>query len=100
MKAMLDGTVLAEADPERVVRIEGNWYFPPDSVVRDRFVPSPTPYTCAWKGRCQYLHVQTDAGEWADAAWSYPEPPASAVSRVGEDFSHYVTFDRAVDYVE
>jgi uncharacterized protein (DUF427 family) len=97
MKAVLAGTVIAEADESDLVRIEGNWYFPPASVTPDTLVESPTPYTCPWKGEAQYFSVQTDEGLHEDYAWSYPHPYPSAFDRVGKDFSGYVAFDPRVE---
>jgi uncharacterized protein (DUF427 family) len=95
MRASIGGTVLAEAGDDDVVAIEGNYYFPPaalrGAVLRD----SRTPYTCPWKGAAQYHDVVTAAGAFHDAAWSYPVLKASAVQRVGSDFSGYIAFDKA-----
>jgi uncharacterized protein (DUF427 family) len=91
MKATINGQVVAEAPESELVSIEGNWYFPPSSVRDGALSDSPTPYTCPWKGVAQYHNV---AGQ-VDAGWSYPAPPASAISRVGRDFGGYVAFDRA-----
>ncbi|MYV51238.1 DUF427 domain-containing protein [Streptomyces sp. SID3212] len=96
MQAVLDGTVLADADDDGVVSIEGNWYFPAEAVASQALSESDTPYTCPWKGEAQYFDVRTAEGAHADAAWSYPRPPASAIERVGRDFSGYVAFDRKV----
>jgi uncharacterized protein (DUF427 family) len=90
MKATLDGVVIAESDD--VVTIEGNAYFPPQAVRPGVLAESPTPYTCPWKGVCQYFNVRTESGSADDRAWSYPNPPASAIERVGRDFSDYVAF--------
>jgi uncharacterized protein (DUF427 family) len=95
MKATIDATVIADATDDEVVRIEGNWYFPPSSVVGSPLVDSPTPYTCPWKGVAQYHDVTVAAGVFSDAAWSYPHPEASAIERVGRDFSGYLAFDKA-----
>lgn len=54
---------------------------------------SPTPYTCPWKGAAQYHDVVTESRVFRNAAWSYPRPKASAIQRVGTDFSGYVAFD-------
>ena len=59
MKAVLNDTVIAEAPKEDLIHIEGNWYFPPASVeLRACCVESATPYTCPWKGECQYFSVK------------------------------------------
>jgi len=61
---------------------------------------SPTPYTCPWKGVCQYFSVGKD-DQWSqDSAFSYPPPKESAIEVVKKDFSNYVTFWRDVQVVE
>jgi uncharacterized protein (DUF427 family) len=100
MKAVLNGVVIAEADKDDLVRIEGNWYWPPVAVAKGALVESSTPYTCPWKGEAQYFSVRAGDGEHPDRAWSYPTPHSSAVARVGADFSGYVAFDRAVQIAD
>ncbi|MDO9063021.1 MAG: DUF427 domain-containing protein [Microbacterium sp.] len=95
MKASIDGTVIAEAPTEDLIKIEGNWYFPPTSVAEGTLTKSPTPYTCPWKGVCQYWNAALPDGEHKDAAWSYPEPYDGAAEKVGKDFANYVAFDKA-----
>ncbi|MEU8276399.1 DUF427 domain-containing protein [Microbispora bryophytorum] len=93
MKAVVGETVVAEAANETVVRIEGNVYFPPDSVVAGALRDSPTPYTCPWKGKAHYHDVLAGETVLRDGAWSYPRVKESAAARVGRDFSGYVAFD-------
>ncbi|WP_018560282.1 DUF427 domain-containing protein [Actinacidiphila glaucinigra] len=93
MKAVVGETVVAEAASETVISIEGNTYFPPDSVAAGALRESSTPYTCPWKGRAQYHDVLVGAMTLRDAAWSYPDIKESAATRVGHDFSGYVAFD-------
>ncbi|WP_159501952.1 DUF427 domain-containing protein [Microbacterium sp. 18062] len=97
MKARLGDVVIADAADEDLVRIEGNWYFPPASVVDGALTESPTPYTCAWKGDAQYFNVVAEGRENADLAWSYPHPYPAALERVGTDFSGYVAFAPSVE---
>lgn len=94
--ATLNGTVLAEADEADVLHIEGNVYFPPSSVKSEFLVASPTPYTCPWKGECQYFSVKDGDTLLQDRAWSYPHPYPTAFDRVGKDFSDYVAFWKEV----
>ncbi len=97
MKAVLGDTVIAEANDDDLIQIEGNWYFPPASVKEGFLSESPTPYTCPWKGECQYFNVSVDGGEvLTDRAWSYPHPYPTAFERVGKDFSGYVAFWKEV----
>jgi uncharacterized protein (DUF427 family) len=100
MRAVLGDTVIAEAPHEDLIRIEGNWYFPPASVDEQHLKTSPTPYTCPWKGECQYFTVTVDGQDYPDRAWSYPTPYPTAFDRVGKDFSNYVAFWKDVEVVE
>ncbi|SEA54498.1 DUF427 domain-containing protein [Leifsonia sp. 21MFCrub1.1] len=100
MKAVLNDTVIAEAPQEDLIRIEGNWYFPPASVKSEYLVESATPYTCPWKGECQYFSVKSDDGLLQDRAWSYPTPYPSSFDRVGKDYSNYVAFWKDVRVVD
>lgn len=100
MKAVWKDTVIAEAPKEDLIYIEGNWYFPPSAVKSEFLQKSPTPYTCPWKGVCQYFNVGQDSNWSQDNAWSYPEPMPSAIQKVKKDFSNYVAFWRDVTVTE
>ncbi|MGV3731993.1 MAG: DUF427 domain-containing protein [Microcella sp.] len=100
MKAHVNGTVIAEAPESELIKIEGNWYFPPSSIVAGMLTESPTPYTCPWKGECQYFTVTVDGQSLPDRAWSYPTPYPSGIERVGKDFSNYVAFWKEVTVSE
>jgi uncharacterized protein (DUF427 family) len=100
MKAVWKGKVIAEAPKDELIFIERNWYFPPNRVNQEFLRKSDTPYTCPWKGVCQYFDVGEDA-EWSkDNAWSYPDPKESAIHTVKKDFSNYVAFWRDVTIEE
>ncbi len=92
MKAIWNDQVIAEAPREDVIYIEQRYYFPPSSVNQDYLRKSDTPYTCPWKGVCQYFDVGEGDNWSADSAFSYPEPKPSAVDTVKKDFSNYVAF--------
>jgi uncharacterized protein (DUF427 family) len=100
MKAVIGGTVIAEAPQDELIKIEGNWYFPPESVNKEFLVESATPYTCPWKGEAQYFSVKDDSGMLQDRAWSYPTPYPTAFDRTGKDFSDYVAFWKEVQVTE
>ena len=100
MKAVLNDTVIAEAPEQDLIRIEGNWYFPPASVKSDLLVESDTPYTCPWKGECQYFSVKDGDTVLQDRAFSYPHPYPTAFERVGKDFSGYLAFSQDVQVSE
>ncbi len=100
MKAVVGDQVIAEADKDELISIEGNWYFPPSSVKEGVLEKSPTPYTCPWKGECQYFTVLSDGARLPDRAWSYPTPYPTAFDRVGKDFTDYVAFWKDVKVVD
>ncbi len=100
MKAIWSGQTIAEADKDDLIYIEQNWYFPPNSIRKEFLQKSNTPYTCPWKGECQYFNVVSGDSVSQDSAWSYPEPKQSAIEKVKKDFSNYVAFWRDVQVVE
>lgn len=100
MKAVLNGSVVAEASKDELIPIERNWYFPPDSVEVGLLEPSNTQYHCPWKGDCQYFSVRSNGELIKEAAWSYPEPIPSSFKRVGQDYSSYIAFSGDVEVHE
>ena len=100
MKAIWNGQVIAEAPKDDLIYIERNWYFPPAAVKQEYLQKSDTPYTCPWKGECQYFDVVINGQTSHDSAFSYPEPKESAVAIVKKDFSNYVAFWRDVEIAE
>ncbi len=76
MKATWQGATLAESDDTIVV--EGNHYFPPDSLNRSHFGPSGKHTTCGWKGEASYYDITVNGTVNQDAAWFYPEPKEAA----------------------
>lgn len=100
MKATWNDTVVAEAEQKDLIYIEGNWYFPPSSVKQEYLVKSPTPYTCPWKGVCQYFTITIDGKSSEDSAFSYPNPKPTAIDQVKKDFSNYIAFWRDVKVSE
>src|SRR5207248_11696968 len=76
MKATWNGAVLAESDDTVVV--EGNHYFPPDSIRREHFRESETHTVCPWKGTASYYDVVVGEEVNSDAAWYYPQPKDAA----------------------
>lgn len=76
MKAIWKGTVLAESDD--TVIVEGNHYFPSDSIKTEFLQPSETHTVCGWKGTASYYDVVLNGETNPDAAWYYPETKAEA----------------------
>lgn len=76
MKAIWHDTVIADSD--NTVVVEGNHYFPADSVDRSLLRDSDTHTVCPWKGTASYFSLDVDGQQNTDAAWSYPEPKDAA----------------------
>jgi uncharacterized protein (DUF427 family) len=89
MKAIWNGVIIAESDKTEVV--EGNHYFPPESIRREYFLPSQTHTVCPWKGTASYYTLDVNGQTNVDAAWYYPEPKPAAANIAG-----YVAFWKGV----
>ncbi len=76
MKAIWHDQVLAESD--KTVIIEGNHYFPPESIREEFFKESNTHTQCVWKGMASYFDLHVGEFVNRDAAWTYPEPTDAA----------------------
>jgi len=92
MKAIWNGTVLAESDD--TITIEGNHYFPADSINKEFFQPSDTRTHCPWKGAAGYYSISANGETNKDAAWFYPEPKAAA-----KEIANHVAFWKGVQIV-
>jgi uncharacterized protein (DUF427 family) len=77
LKATWNGATLAKSD-ETVV-VEGNHYFPPDSIHQEYFLDSDTHTICPWKGEASYRTIEVAGQSNPDAAWYYPAPKDAAV---------------------
>jgi len=79
-KAVWKGTVVAESADTVVV--EGNRYFPPDTIRREFFKQSGTTTVCGWKGTANYYNLEVDGQVNPDAAWYYiaPKPEAAQIA--------------------
>ncbi len=89
MKATWNDTTIAESDKTLVV--EGNHYFPADTIKKDNFQPSNTHTTCPWKGEASYYNVVVNGQVNKDAAWYYPQPKEAAA-----EIKDHVAFWRGV----
>ena len=84
-KAVWNGKVIAESDQTKV--IEGNHYFPPESVRQVYLKETDYHTTCPWKGKASYYNVLVDGEINRNAAWYYPEPKEAA-----SEIKGYVAF--------
>ena len=89
MKAVWNGAVVAESD--KTIMVEGNHYFPPDSINPDYFVDSSMHTTCPWKGRASYYDIVVDGQKNPGGAWYYPN-----ASEAAKQIEGYVAFWRGV----
>jgi uncharacterized protein (DUF427 family) len=78
MKATWRGTTVAESTD--TVIVEGNHYFPADSIKLEHFKESETHTVCSWKGTAHYYDVVVAGEVNKDAAWYYPDPKDAAAS--------------------
>jgi uncharacterized protein (DUF427 family) len=88
-KALWNGAILAESN--RTVVVEGNQYFPPDSLRAEYFRSSETHTVCPWKGTASYHDLEVNGERNADAAWYYPDPKPAA-----SQIKDYVAFWKGV----
>ncbi len=93
MKAIWNGQVIAESNDTIV--IEGNHYFPHDSIKQDFFKSSDTHTVCPWKGTASYYTIEVDGETNQDAAWYYPE-----ISELARNIKNHVAFWKGVEVTE
>jgi len=92
MKAIWNGAVLAESD--KTIVVEGNHYFPEDSVNKEFFNESETHTVCGWKGTASYYDVAVGGETNSDAAWYYPTAKDEA-----KEIENHVAFWKGIEVV-
>jgi uncharacterized protein (DUF427 family) len=75
-KATWGGSLIAESN--KTVEVEGNQYFPLDSVKKEFLKPSAHTSECPWKGTAHYYTLDVNGMQNANAAWYYPQPKSAA----------------------
>jgi len=93
VKAIWKGEILAESDDTVVV--EGNHYFPADSLRREFFAPSDQKTSCPWKGQASYYDLVVGDDRNAGAAWVYETPKDAAA-----EIKDRVAFWRGVEVTD
>ena len=93
MKAIWNGQVIAESDDTLV--IEGNHYFPVDSLKKEFVSDSETTTVCGWKGTANYYNLNVDGQENQDAVWYYATP-----SELARGIKDRVAFWKGVQVLE
>lgn len=89
MRAIWNGVVLAESDDTIVV--EGNYYFPQESINWQYFKENNKHTTCPWKGIASYYDIEVDSNVNSASAWHYPEPKPAA-----QNIKGYIAFWKGV----
>jgi uncharacterized protein (DUF427 family) len=92
-KAVWNGKILAESENTEVV--EGNHYFPEDSIKKEFFSKSDTKSVCPWKGEASYYNIEVDGKINANAAWYYPEPKPAA-----SNIKNFIAFWKGVEITD
>jgi uncharacterized protein (DUF427 family) len=85
MRAIWNDAVIAES--EKTISIEGNQYFPPESIKKEYFHESNNTSRCIWKGKAKYLSVTVNGKTNQDCAWYYPKP-----SFLAKKITGYIAF--------
>jgi uncharacterized protein (DUF427 family) len=88
-KAIWNGEVIAQSAQCQIV--DGNYYFPPESVIQEFLEQSNTHTICSWKGEASYYTINVKGEKNLDAAWYYPNPKEKAANIKG-----YIAFWRGV----
>lgn len=91
-QAIWRGVVIAES--QDTVIIEGNHYFPPDSIKQSHFVESSDSTICPWKGKASYYDIVVDGEVNPAAAWYYSSPKPAA-----RQIADHIAFWRGVQVV-
>lgn len=88
-KAIWNNTIIAESD--KTIVVEGNHYFPPNSIKKEYFKENKKHTTCPWKGLASYFDIEIDGQINTGSAWYYPTPKDAA-----KNIKDYVAFWRGV----
>ncbi|MEH6407129.1 MAG: DUF427 domain-containing protein [Leeuwenhoekiella sp.] len=93
MKATWKDQIIAQSD--NTIQVEGNHYFPPNSVDQQFLKKSDTHTMCPWKGEASYYSLKVNNNELNDAAWYYP-----SASDKAKNIENYIAFWKEVKVVE
>lgn len=91
LRATWNGAILAEADSDSVLALDGGVYFPPETVDHSYLRESRTQTTDPQKGIATFYDVVVEREVNPDAAWTYPAPHSAA-----EEIAGYIAFRKGV----
>ncbi len=92
IKARWNGKEIAASD--ECIVVEGNQYFPPESINKEYLKESPSESNCVWKGVASYYNIEINGEVNQDAAWYYPNPSEAASA-----IKNYVAFWRGIEVI-
>ena len=90
IKAIWNGAILAQSD--KTIIIEGNHYFPAESLNMEYFKETETHTTCPWKGLANYYNINVNGKQNIDAAWFYKQP-----GELAKEIKDHVAFWKGVE---
>ena len=93
MKAIWNNTIIAESN--NTVMVEGNHYFPMESLKKEFIEDSETTSICPWKGTANYFSLKVNNRENKDAIWFYTTPKAAA-----KDVTNRIAFWKGVQVID
>ncbi len=93
MQAVWKDIVIAQS--EKTILLEGNHYFPPESIIQGYFTFSNHKTSCPLKGQASYKSLCVYGEMLSDAAWYYPDPRPEA-----EQIKGYFAFWKEVKIQE
>ncbi len=93
VKAIWNGQIIATTDKPQ--NVEGNYYFPADSINQEYFQKSEEHTVCHWKGTASYYDIIVEGETNKDAAWYYPTP-----SSMANHIKGYIAFWKGVNVIK
>ncbi len=85
--AKIDDTIVAQSDD--TIKVEGNHYFPKDSVNFDLMSETDLKTVCHWKGDASYFTIKVDGKEYDNAAWTYKQPTTDRAQPIKDYVAFY-----------
>lgn len=90
MEAVWNNKIIAKSD--ETIIVEGNHYFPPNSINKEYLEESSQTTVCPWKGTAAYFNIEVDGQSNKGAAWYYPNP-----SEAAKEIKNYIAFWKGVE---
>jgi len=93
--AVWNNQIVAQAENDKCKIVEGNVYFPANTIKKEFFKGNDEHTVCSWKGTASYYDVVVDGKTNHSAAWYYPE-----ASDAAKDITGFIAFWRGVEVSE